>query len=55
MRTCCRCGQQLQFPVVTVSFATEYDHWTGWFCSKPCANEYLTQEIAEDQQEAAKQ
>lgn len=52
MRTCCRCGKQLPYPAVTVSFSTEYDHWTGWFCGKPCANEYLEQEIIDDAREA---
>jgi hypothetical protein len=42
----------LPFPVVTISFSTEYDHWTGWFCNKPCGKEYLEQEIIADQQEA---
>jgi hypothetical protein len=53
MRTCCRCGKELPFPTVTVSFSTCYDHWTGWFCSKKCANEYLEQEIIADEEEAA--
>jgi hypothetical protein len=52
MRTCCRCGKELPFPVVTISFSTNWDHWTGWFCSKACANEYLEQEIIDDQREA---
>ena len=52
MRTCCRCGKELPFPVVTISFSTNWDHWTGWFCSKPCAWEYLGQDIADDAREA---
>ena len=52
MRRCCRCSKDLPYPVVTVSFSSDCDHWTGWFCSKACANEYLEQEIIDDQQEA---
>jgi hypothetical protein len=42
----------MPFPVVTVTFTTNYDSWSGWFCSKQCAKEYLEQEIIADEQEA---
>jgi hypothetical protein len=54
MRTCARCGKDLQHPDVTLTFATSFDTLTTFFCSKPHALEYLEQDILDDAKELAK-
>lgn len=50
-RACARCGKLLDFPVVTLILNTQYSQETMWFCGKPHALEYLTQDITDDTRE----